>query len=249
MTAVVEPVASPGRVSTTATPLDLYDRVLHNAALSRPAELLAPRDPVAPGAVLGRSANLLLVDPAGGRPPQRVPVARWCGGLRTGDEALLTHCHAATLDVGCGPGRLAAALARRAVPVLGIDISAEAIRQARHRGAPARLACVLTSDLDQRWQHVLLADGNIGIGGRPYRLLARCAALLRPGGDLLVEVGPPGTASWAGLVELAVGGKRSTPFPWAVVGIDDIPVIAGRAGMRIRETWTEARRWFARISR
>jgi len=249
MTAVVEPVASPGRVSTTATPLALYDRVLHSAALSRPAEFLAPRGPVAPGAVLGGSANLLLVDPAGGRPPQHVPVARWCGGLRMGDDALLAHCHAATLDVGCGPGRLAAALARQAVPVLGIDISAEAIRQARRRGAPARLACVLTGDLDARWQHVLLADGNIGIGGTPSRLLTRCAGLLRPGGDLLVEVGPPGTASWAGLVELAVDGERSTPFPWAVVAIDDIAAMAGRAGMRVRETWTEARRWFARITR
>jgi hypothetical protein len=44
-----------------------------------------------------------------------------------------------------------------------------------------------------RWHHVLLADGNVGIGGLPPQLLRRCAQLLRPGGSLLCEIDPPGT--------------------------------------------------------
>jgi len=35
-----------------------------------------------------------------------------------------------------------------------------------------------------------LADGNIGIGGLPARLLFRCAQLLAPDGRLLIEAEP-----------------------------------------------------------
>ena len=47
------------------------------------------------------------------------------------------QCRGATLDIGCGPGRLAAALTARSIPTMGIDVSIEAIRQTRDRGAVA----------------------------------------------------------------------------------------------------------------
>lgn len=206
------------------------------------------------GAALRRAASgvptdLRLIDPAGKRPAIRLSPAEWCGSLRPGDISLLDRCAGATLDVGCGPGRLTAGLALRSIPALGIDISMEAVRQTALRGAAAQLACILTGDLEPVWQHVLLADGNIGIGGDPAALLRRCAALLRPGGDVIVEVDPPGTASWNGTVSLGYRSGLSTPFAWAVVGVEDIDALVWDTAMTVRETWTEANRWFARFAK
>ncbi len=39
-----------------------------------------------------------------------------------------------------------------------------------------------------QWHWALLADGSIGIGGDPVRLLRRVAELVGPGGRALVEV-------------------------------------------------------------
>ena len=200
-------------------------------------------------AAIGDAADLRLIDPTGLRPPIQLAPASWCA-LRDGDAELLARCHGSTLDVGCGPGRLAAALAGRWVPTLGIDISPEAVRQTRGRGAEAELACILTSDLaPRRWRHILLIDGNIGIGGDPHRLLARCGALLEPGGDILVEFAPPGTGSWTGSVNLGYRGSVSSPFAWAVVGADDLASLAEATAMSVLDAWTDADRWFARLAR
>jgi len=69
-----------------------------------------------------------------------------------------------------GPGRFVAALAARGIPALGVDISAAAVQMTIQRGGTA-----LHQDLfaplpgHGRWARVLLADGNIGIGGGPSR--------------------------------------------------------------------------------
>jgi SAM-dependent methyltransferase len=204
------------------------------------------------GAALRRAAGggateLRLIDPAGVRAPVRLSPAEWCGPLRPGDASLLARCHGTTLDIGCGPGRLAAALAGRRIPALGIDVSPEAIRQARRRGATARVACVMCADIDTAWRHLLLADGNIGIGGDPGRLLDRCRGLLAPDGDILVELEAPGAPSWTGTVSLGFGGRISAPFAWAGLGIDALDDVVDRSALRIDEIWTEASRWFARI--
>jgi SAM-dependent methyltransferase len=179
----------------------------------------------------------------------RLHPAQWTGGLRPGDHGLLGRCGGSTLDVGCGPGRLAAALARTGRPALGVDISAEAIRQARRRGAAALRRSVF-DPLPQEgaWRQILLADGNIGIGGDPGRLLRRCAGLLRPGGSVLAEVRPPGEPSWAADVVLRDGERRSDAFAWAGVAAPDVAGLAREAALRVLDQWTEAGRWFARIA-
>jgi SAM-dependent methyltransferase len=199
-------------------------------------------------AAAGRPQTVYLVDPAELRPPRHLEPRHWCAPRTPGDETLLSRCQGPTLDVGCGPGRLVAALTRIEVPALGVDICAEAVRQARRRGAPARRACVFGPLAAQgRWRHVLLADGNIGIGGDPQRLLRRCRQLLAPGGDILVEVDPPGSGSWRGQAALRHDGHTGSPFPWAALAADDLEPVAGEAGMRIQEHWTEGRRCFARV--
>jgi SAM-dependent methyltransferase len=198
-------------------------------------------------AATGSSAVLTVRELGGGE--QRVDAAAWCRGHLPGDDRLLDGCSGPTLDVGCGPGRLTHALNRRGLPALGIDISATAVRLARARGATALRRDVFAAlPGTGRWRHLLLADGNIGIGGDPHRLLRRCRDLLAPDGRLHVELAPPGTASWSGEARLDVGGGvASAPFPWAVLAADALPAVAAAGALRILTTWTEADRWFATL--
>ena len=124
------------------------------------------------------------------------------------------------LDVGCGPGRLLAALAAEGRAATGIDISPVAVRLARRRGGQAICASVFSPLLEAgAWRSVLLLDGNVGIGGDPERLLARVAELLTPGGEAIVEVEPPGGGATvlgvrlegAGAVGPGSTGRASTP--------------------------------------
>ena len=195
----------------------------------------------------GGRERLELVDPDG-RAIEGARAGDWTS-LRPGDQALLDRCAGATLDVGCGPGRLAAALMRRGRPALGVDVCPEAVRQARRRGALAVRGDVFAAlPMEGGWSSVLLVDGNIGIGGDPARLLRRCAGLLHRGGAVLAEVDPPGASSWEGAVRLRYGGRVSAPFPWAAVAAHDVGDLAHRAGLRMRTLWTEAGRWFAHLA-
>ena len=198
-------------------------------------------------ALAGAAGPLTLTGPAGGT--IEVDVSAWCRRRMPGDGGLLDRCDGPTLDVGCGPGRLTAALLRRGVPALGVDISATAVGMARRRGALALHRDVFT-DLPGagRWRCVLLADGNVGIGGDPARLLARCRALAAADGVVLVELHPPGVPSWAGRAVLR-SADGAAALRWAVVAADDVAAPAARAGLRVAETWTEAGRWFATLRR
>jgi SAM-dependent methyltransferase len=200
-------------------------------------------------AAAGRPVQAYLVDPDATRPPRPINPEDWCGDLRTGDHGLLARCTGPTLDVGCGPGRLTAALAAAGRTALGVDVSAEAVRQARRRGAAVQHGCVFSPVAGEgTWRHVLLVDGNIGIGGDPDRLLRRCRQLLAPGGDLLVELDPPGTASWRGPAALRHGDRTGPPFPWAVVAADDLAALARASALRVLDRWMQARRWFAHLA-
>jgi SAM-dependent methyltransferase len=199
-------------------------------------------------AARGRESDLDLVDPHSHRPVRRLALGEWCAGLRPGDHGVLDRCTGRSLDVGCGPGRLVAALTATGRTALGVDISAEAVRQARRRGAPAQQADIFAPVAGEgSWQHVLLADGNIGIGGDPYRLLHRCRELLAPGGEVIVEVDPQGARSWRGQVSIRHHGRMSHPFPWAAVAVDDLPDLAAAAAFTMSERWQQAQRWFARL--
>jgi SAM-dependent methyltransferase len=205
------------------------------------------------GAALRRAAaggrgGVALVD-AEGESLAWLDASLWVGELIAGDHGLLDRCAGPTLDVGCGPGRLTEALRRADVPVLGVDVSPEAVRQARRRGAPALRADVFDPlPGEGTWRTILLADGNIGIGGDPTRLLRRCADLLDPAGAVLAEVRPPGERGWRATVALRDATRQSTAFPWATVGAYEIHHLADRATLRVGHLWTEAGRWFALLT-
>ena len=178
-----------------------------------------------------------------------LPIGRWADGCGAGDGVLLDACHGPTIDVGCGPGRLAAALARRGVVTLGVDTSPVAVRLTRRRGASALQRNVFRRlPGEGRWCHALLADGNIGIGGDPDALLRRIRELLSPAGDVLVELEAPGHGLRQEHVRL-----RPDPagrwFTWAWVGVDAIAEVAARTGFRVDWTTSRGHRWFARLER
>jgi SAM-dependent methyltransferase len=165
------------------------------------------------------------------------------------DQSILSRCQGPTLDIGSGPGRLTVALAERGIPTLGIDIAPYAVDLARSSGALVMLRDVFDRIPGTgRWMTVLLADGNIGIGGDPAALLRRAAELLAPEGRALVELAPPGTPLRREHVRLCHAELTSPWFPWAFVGTDDIDDVARDAGLGEVETWAADGRWFAAIS-
>jgi SAM-dependent methyltransferase len=178
-----------------------------------------------------------------------LPVHRWLRAA-PGDESVLDRCAGPTLDVGAGPGRLTVALAERGVPALAIDITPQAVKLARSSGALA-----LQRDVfgylpgTGRWSTVLLADGNIGIGGDPAALLRRARALLRPEGSVVAEAGPPGSRSRSEQVRLRAAAGSGPWFPWAWIGADQLATLAAATDLKVTETWSDSGRWFAVLSR
>lgn len=171
------------------------------------------------------------------RDGRKAPVAahQWSGPASAADEELFVDpCMGLTLDVGCGPGRLTGALAGRGVTALGTDISGVAVRQTRARGAHAIQTDVFDALPGARhWRHLVLADGNIGIGGRPVRLLRRVAQLLHPKGSAFVELHASDGLRVHEQVRLHVHGRQTSPFAWATVGTDAIHGIAAAAGLGV----------------
>jgi 2-polyprenyl-3-methyl-5-hydroxy-6-metoxy-1,4-benzoquinol methylase len=102
------------------------------------------------------------------------------------------------LDLACGFGRHALALARRGHPVVGVDITPayveEARRQARQENLDAEFLCADLRDVAYRneFDVVLnLADGAIGYledDAENDKIFDRIAAALVPGGVHLMEV-------------------------------------------------------------
>ncbi len=185
-------------------------------------------------------------------------VDRWQGPARGADESLLCRAIGQTLDIGCGPGRLVAALTARGVPALGIDIAPAAVGLTRRAGGRA----LQLSVFDQvpgagSWDCAVLADGNIGIGGDPARLLRRVRELLTPEGRLLVELDSPGTGLRLEQVRLEdADGRVGQWFAWAHVAADLVQPLAATAGLQVRDQWSAPdppvdgqSRWFAELVR
>ncbi len=180
-------------------------------------------------ALNGQHSELLRSD--GGVAP--LAVERWRGAAAGEDSWLLGRCRGATIDLGCGPGRLVEALAARGVVALGVDVAAEAIGQCRRRGVPVLRADVFAPLPDEgTWDHVILADGNLGIGGDPETLLRRVMELISPTGTVLVELDPGEPGLWRGLARVRSRDAVGHPFPWATAGVAALPGLAARTGLR-----------------
>jgi ubiquinone/menaquinone biosynthesis C-methylase UbiE len=108
-------------------------------------------------------------------------------------DALGLEAGARVLDVGCGPGRHALALARRGIDVVGVDLSEDFVSLARESAAAEglRTSFVVGDVRDLAYDAefdavVCLCQGGFGLlGGRDEPgAFDRIAAALAPGGRL-----------------------------------------------------------------
>lgn len=177
-------------------------------------------------------------------------VERWCAEPDVADETLLARCTGPVLDIGCGPGRLVAALARLGHTALGVDLTPEAVARTLRAGGSALCRSVFDPlPREGDWGTVLLIDGNIGIGGDPGALLRRAAQLTAPGGSLLVEVAD---ADVNERVEVHVdngSGGRGASFSWARLGAKALITEAGDEGWTRCDTWQVEGRHFVSLHR
>jgi SAM-dependent methyltransferase len=220
-------------VATHRLPADLlYGRLLATAAREALEGGPAPR------------ALLRLAD--GTLEP--LPLDRWLGPIDAADAHVLEVADAPVIDLGCGPGRHAAALRADGRAALGVDLSPVAISIARSRGAAVMLGDLFTTVPHAgRWRTALLLDGNVGIGGAPASLLRRTRELLMPGGAALVELDPPGAPTRCTRVRLEAPGVVSEWFSWARVGVDGVGALARSAGLMAGGPFEAGGRWFAQL--
>jgi SAM-dependent methyltransferase len=177
-----------------------------------------------------------------------IPLAleRYLSPADATDERLLQTARGPVLDVGCGPGRHLHALAKRGVFALGVDLSPVAVALARNGGANA----IVGSIFDEvpgagTWRTALLLDGNVGIGGAPAKLLTRVGGLLTTGGDVVVELDPPGVHTATVMARLETSSATSGWFNWARVAATDIDQVARASGLELRAHEQHNGRWFA----
>ena len=101
---------------------------------------------------------------------------------------------ARALDLSCGTGRSALALARRGLRVVGVDISAPMLGIARGKACDAGLALALiradACALPFRAGAVELVTIILGLEfvGEPRRVLEECHRVLVPGGSLVIAI-------------------------------------------------------------
>jgi SAM-dependent methyltransferase len=176
---------------------------------------------------------------------------RWSADADATDRGVLTGATGPVLDIGCGPGRMIRAARELGLSAVGVDVSPTAVRIAATAGLIVLNTSVFADlPLEGAWGTLLLLDGNIGIGGDPGALLARCAQLLTTDGALIVEVSadPDRDHAFEGTLE-DERGRRSDVFPWAEIGIDALRARSAAAGLRVVQDWVSDGRWFARLVR
>jgi SAM-dependent methyltransferase len=175
-----------------------------------------------------------------------LPITDWARTADQSDQVVLDHCVGATLDLGCGPGRMGEYLAAKGHQVLAVDIVPEAIEQAARRGLQTWMGDVFDPlPHEGRWQTALLADGNIGIGGDPRALLARVRRVVSAAGRLVVDLRPPGDGIRSRWARIRTADHTSKPFRWAMVAADAIEPLAREAGFPVTRLHEHDGRWFA----
>jgi SAM-dependent methyltransferase len=175
-------------------------------------------------------------------------VRRWLRSPDAADETMLAQCAGPTLDIGCGPGRLVAALAARGVPALGVDVAPAAVALTRARGGLALRRSVFDRVPGAgRWRFAVVADGNIGIGGEVGGLLSRIRELLAPGGRALIEVEPTDTDRRLEVEVTGPDGRRVGSFPWARVGAAALARLGHSCGLDAGDGWQCEGRHFVEL--
>ena len=137
---------------------------------------------------------------------------------------------APVLDLGCGAGEpIAAYLMGRGRPVTGLDLSPAMLALARARWPEGdwRIGDMRALDLPERFGGVLAWDSFFHLTACEQRgALPRMTAHLRPGGALLLTVGPQAS--------VAIGSVAGRPVHHASLELSEYAAILERAGLRVR---------------
>lgn len=160
--------------------------------------------------------------------------------------AALGHRPGSALDVGCGEGWLARALAAGGIEVLGIDAVPELLEAARRRAGPGEsyrqlsYEALAAGDLRQRFDLMVCNFSLIG-DTSVARLVAAAPALLNPGGHLLVQTLHPLVA--CGDAEYRDGWRRGSwdgfsedfrdPAPWYFRTLESWLALYRRSGLEL----------------
>ncbi|MFI8320285.1 class I SAM-dependent methyltransferase [Streptomyces sp. NPDC085529] len=177
-------------------------------------------------------------------------VERWCEAPDRADRSVLDRCRGTVLDVGCGPGRLVAALAAEGRRAMGVDVSPEAVARAVRLGATALCRSVFDPlPGEGRWDTALLIDGNVGIGGDPAALLRRLRQVVSGSGRVIAECVPVDVDERCEVRVDDGRGGRGTPFPWARVGIAALSAHAAATGWTVSDRWDLRGRHFVTLTR
>lgn len=177
-------------------------------------------------------------------------VERWCAAPDAADLSVLARCRGAVLDIGCGPGRLVAALAARGHRALGVDVSPAAVARTARVGGLALCRSVFEPlPGEGRWDTALLIDGNIGIGGDPAALLGRLEAVTGPAARVIVECLSLDVDERCEVRLDNGSGGLGAPFSWARLGARALRRHARTTGWDPTDEWSVAGRVFVVLSR
>jgi ubiquinone/menaquinone biosynthesis C-methylase UbiE len=184
----------------------------------------------------------------------------WADGLETLDKVLELGGASiqqgdTVVDIGCGVGRLTRAAAQRgAGRVLGVDVSAEMLKQARelnahlenvefHHGDGQHLTGVPDDIADAIVSHVVfqhIPDPKITLG-----YVTEMGRVLKPGGWAVFQISNDPSihrakkTGLAGVVRRALGrepkGQANAAWLGSAVDLDELRVTAEAAGMDVED--------------
>jgi RimJ/RimL family protein N-acetyltransferase len=140
------------------------------------------------------------------------------------------------LDLGAGAGRISLWLQQQGAPVTAVDSSPGAVAVCRTRGVmDARIGDLNSPPTDKRWRFIVLACGNLGLGGSRdgnRRLLTRLAEIAAPDAVLYGDTVDPGAEPD---IQLRIRYKRETTdwWPQRNIPIDEIADLVDGTGWTV----------------
>jgi 2-polyprenyl-3-methyl-5-hydroxy-6-metoxy-1,4-benzoquinol methylase len=162
-------------------------------------------------------------------------------------DAVLSRSPRTVLDIGCGEGWLARALAEHGVSAVGVDVVPALIEQARKAGGGEfRISSYEDIAAGRLDVSVDLVVANFSLIGKESveGVIRRAPSLLNSGGSLVIQTLHPvascgdesyadgwRTGSWAGFSE-----EFSDPAPWYFRTMESWETLLADSGFRILET-------------
>jgi 2-polyprenyl-3-methyl-5-hydroxy-6-metoxy-1,4-benzoquinol methylase len=161
-------------------------------------------------------------------------------------DAVVSRSPTSVLDIGCGEGWLARALAEKGIHVTGVDVTPELVAQARQAGdGDFRVASYEEIAEQGLGLRVDVAVANFSLIGKDAvdALIARVPDLLTPRGSLVVQTLHPVVArgdlpyrdgwragSWTGFSE-----EFTDPAPWYFRTLESWVTLLANCGFSLRE--------------